>query len=196
MAKIHSIKPFPTGIDRDYFGAWLSGFVDGEGSFGLCQFYHGKQRYFISRADFFLGLRDDDAEVIRQIQSYWQCGSIHFSKQKTNVAGANPAVNFRVHRAVDLMKIIVPHFEKFPLMAKKSRDFEIWKLAVILQYEIKQRKKQAPSSGRGTMPKWSKEETALFGEYSQAIRDTRKYNSKNIEIPEKRAQKQTGIFLF
>ena len=36
MAKTKSIIPsFPAEIDRDRFGDWLSGFVDGEGCFGL-----------------------------------------------------------------------------------------------------------------------------------------------------------------
>lgn len=196
MGKIHSIEPFPNDIDREYFGAWLSGFSDGESSFGLVQFLHGKNRYLISRAEFFLGLRADDFEIIKLIQSYWQCGNIHFGKRDTTYFNAKPSVCIRVHRAADLMNVVIPHFEKFPLMAKKKRDYQIWKEGVILQYNVKFRGKRCIPGRRGTFPQWKTEETEYFAELVKTIRATRKYESTDTPMPEKKIAKTSYTELF
>lgn len=180
MAKTYHIEPFPFNIDRDKFGHYISGFVDGEGSFGLCQYDKGK--YFLSKADFFLGVRADDIVVLKLIQSYWQCGSIYIGKPNISVKNANPLAAYRIQRANELVKIVVPHFEKYPLYAKKKRDFEIWKEGVKLQYQIKTRKYRMQPVGKGRMPQWTQEDMARFTYLINSLRDVRIYNSTPAQI--------------
>lgn len=61
MIVCQTIAPFPTTIDRDVFGAWLSGFTDGEGCFHL-SLVKGKETGGL-KAEFILQLRVDDADV-------------------------------------------------------------------------------------------------------------------------------------
>jgi hypothetical protein len=39
---------------------------------------------------------------------------------------------FRVSNINDIINIIIPHFNKYPLQSAKSIDFQIWKKCVVL----------------------------------------------------------------
>jgi LAGLIDADG endonuclease len=132
MAIDHSIPPFPADIDRVTFGHWLSGFVDGEGCFLLGFHRHRKDRQFIRpTARFTIGLRDDDKAILGEIQAYWQCGTIHKGHQNQRLR-QNPSAAFEVRKIDHLWRVVVAHFNQYPLRAKKQRDFAIWKLGIEL----------------------------------------------------------------
>ena len=107
------------------FGHWLSGFVDGEGHFGLT-----KQKGRPYCAYFTIGLRADDGAILEQIQTFLECGKIDRERRRHN---------YRVFNTWDLVSRVTRQFDRFPLRAKKARDFNTWKIAVILIHEIHQR---------------------------------------------------------
>lgn len=47
----------------------------------------------------------------------------------------NPQKKFVINRLEDLVHVVIPHFEKYPLQAKKAKDFEIWRGIVLLVYD-------------------------------------------------------------
>jgi hypothetical protein len=111
------------------FGWWFSGFFDGEGSFIL----HGERRgatvQYVAKIQ--VMLRDDDAEVLDEIQRRLGCGRVY---RNTRRALANPHALFRVGKVQELAEIIVPLFETYPLRSKKSREFAFWKEIVLARY--------------------------------------------------------------
>lgn len=186
MGARHPIGIFPSTIDRDYFGAWISGFVDGEGCFFLATRKDYRDMHVYPCAAFSIGMRADDVGCLKLIQAYWKCGRCEPQPQREN-KDHNRAVHFSITAVKDLCSIVIPHFEKYPLLAKKKRDFHLWKIGILFMKKVLDRK--VHGSGKvgktgGFLPKWSKEETAYIVSIRDAIREQRKFMSETISPPE------------
>ena len=175
------IAPFPSGIDRDAFGHWLSGFTDGEGCFYLgC--YRSSRRYANKspRVQFSISLRLDDIESLRSIQSYLGCGTVYTHERQTLRGNEKPVAKFMVVDISDLTKLVVPHFDAFPLRSKKKRDFAIWKRGVEIARTVWLRKLKPIRRGgcfRGGAAKWTDGELDNFETLVALIRETREYST-------------------
>ncbi len=188
MAKRNSkqvIPPFPQEIDRDRFGDWLSGFSDGEGTFVLRQEFRQDIGCWVSHAIFEITLRMDDIAILHKIQSFLQCGKIlNVFRVPKKMPNAKPRATLRVHRCRELATIIIPNFDKYPLHAKKKRDYAIWREGVLFLYKITSRKRVMRSNGCGTLPKWTKAEIDHFASFNNTLKVQRRYESTNIEKPD------------
>lgn len=129
-------------------GSWISGFVDGEGSFvGRIQ-KNSKtsgsktkerktdRRYSWGTADktfvveFSITLRADDIDVLHKINNYF--GGVAYVKESnrskpTTSNQVTKNAHFSIKKKGDLHDLVIPHFEEYPLQSKKANDFEIWK---------------------------------------------------------------------
>jgi hypothetical protein len=159
MANSHPITPFPAEIDRNYFGAWLSGFTDGEGCFRL--YLNGATK--TPAAKFAISLRRDELSILTLIHSYLKCGAVDLRNPHPP---SKPQAVFRIDKGVDLATIVVPHFERFPLMAKKSMDFGLWAQAVKLIYSV---------SLRPIRLRWTKEDRNQFYDIQDTLHEQREY---------------------
>lgn len=199
MARQHStapIPPFPPEINRDYFGAWLSGFFDGEGHLGLSVCVDNRTHVRSPAPCFSIGLRADDLSILGLIQSFLGCGKIRLVKRRRLEAPtANPQMLFCVTRATDLANRIIPHLHACPLLAKKHRDFEIWEKGVLLFCRVAGRKRKAFTQGGGFRHKWAAAELAEFLALRDSLKDQRVFNSA-VELPAPRpaAPEPPGLF--
>jgi len=166
----HPITSFPTNINRDYFGAWLSGFVDGEGYFRL-----GYNRQ-IPVAVFGITLRADDQPILELIRSYLGCGKPVYIAKGQSRGNENPTAMFIVKSIIHLHENVVLQFRKYPLLAKKSNDFAIWKDGVTFLYD---RSTTIRYDSRGRKHRgwhsWNQEHLLQFAEYVNALKETRQY---------------------
>ncbi len=172
--------------DRNAFGHWLSGFVDGEGCF-LLQF-RMMGHSFIGRARFMLKLRDDDSEIMKRIHEFWGVGHIQHCKQnilKSNVGSGHNQVSLQIDVTNHLSDILVPHFERYPLRAKKQRDFIIWREGVNLVRQVTSRRKRGRlgPGRRGIHHRWTDSERTEFQALSISLRAQRQYNAPLQDIP-------------
>jgi hypothetical protein len=179
-----AIDQFSTPSERDAFGHWLSGFVDGEGHFCLhrCKhkMAHGGKTLGASLA---ISVRLDDQEILREIGRYWGVGTFNFP---TPING-NHAIRFQVASFRDLYLVVVPHFERYPLRAKKQRDFEIWKKGVEIMYRVKCR--PPVSNGRRFFPKATDTERDEFQVLVDLLQKQRRYTTTDaLEIPKRGAR--------
>ena len=111
------------------FSNYISGFVDGEGYFCLRE----KGKCF--EAWFGIMLRQDDKAILKQIQKYFDCGILQKENRlKKDKISRKPLVRYEIRKYKDLFEKVIPHFEKYPLQAKKKRDYAIWKEAVSIMY--------------------------------------------------------------
>ena len=69
------------------------------------------------RPSFSVSQNGDRAEVLYAIQAYFGCGSIRPDR-------SDKTLKWEVRRLEDLLEAIIPHFERWPLMSGKQRDFE------------------------------------------------------------------------
>jgi hypothetical protein len=182
MAKRHPIiPPFPSHIDRLRFGDWLSGFVDGEGCFRLAHSRHPQDHdtFRSGFAEVQINLRADDRPILKLIQSYLGCGRFTIGKPRLHQRRPNPLLLLCVSRTRELKNVIIPHFERHPLFAKKSRDFTIWRQGVELLYRVAQRPRRAKRGvgcGAGRVASWSPQELAEFTAIAEALRDVRRFD--------------------
>src|SRR5215469_12883216 len=170
MAANDSIRPFPADIDREGFGHWLSGFVDGEGCFLLQSRRMGHS--MVGYARFVIKLRTDDTEIIELIRDYWGVGYIGWPLDAKSSGRVCPQVRYQVQRTDDLVHIIAPHFERHPLRAKKRRDFAIWKEALSLLVTVRSRPRMGRPDGRpGTVDRWREAERVQFESLASLLKD-------------------------
>jgi hypothetical protein len=141
MAKADSIPAFPADLDRDAFGHWLSGFTDGEATFNLYAVSNASDgRRESLRACFRIALRADDLPVINLIRSYWGCGTlIYLHNTRIKTPNAKPVYNLNVSKLADIVNVVVPHYDRFPLRSKKRNDFEIFKQGVAMLRDAAER---------------------------------------------------------
>jgi hypothetical protein len=173
MASADPIPPFPAEIDRNAFGHYLSGFTDGEGSFYLGMPTSGGPRHPAAR--FAIALRGDDEPILSLIRSFWQCGTIVAKNQKSAGITRLPGVCYTVMRWSDLASTVVPHFDKYPLRAKKARDFAIWKEAVAFCFRVSLKRVRGLGHRRGVVSRWSRSDLEQFVSIKNALKAARAF---------------------
>ena len=103
---------------------WITGFIDGEGSFGVqCIRSSSNLLGWSLGLDFSIGLHKKDRIILEHLQSYFGVGDISDS-------GSN-AVKFRV-RSIQGSKVILKHFDKYPLITNKRYDYLLWRQALMI----------------------------------------------------------------
>lgn len=106
----------------DDFGHWLAGFIAGEGSFVVTKM----SREFGYVCRLVVQVRDDDSAILEEIQARTGLGYLCPHKPRGNI---NPGLTWNVSKKADVVAL-VDILDRFPLRAKKERDYLIWKQAV------------------------------------------------------------------
>nr|APX43169.1 putative LAGLIDADG homing endonuclease [Pseudococcomyxa simplex] len=109
----------------DVNGQYISGYCQGDGSFNLAN----KKRY---QPNF--TLTDADRDVLDLIAGYFNLGD-------KSVFGVDPKTSeknkicyrLQVTRFELCRKVIVPHFDRFPLYGRQQERYRLWREAVLLQ---------------------------------------------------------------
>ena len=98
--------------------SYITGFVDGEGCFLISFSLRSKMKLGIEvRPSFSVSQHKRSQDIIFFLQRFFRCGGVRFSKKDQNY-------KFEVRNISELMKIIIPHFKKYPLMTSKKDEFE------------------------------------------------------------------------
>ena len=113
------------------FSWYITGFTDGEGCFSISFNRRAKLKTGIEiRPSFSIGQNKRSLQVLKEIHTYFGCGAIRFSK-------SDQLYKYEVRSIGDLMKRIIPHFQKFPLQTNKQLDFKIFAQVCELIYQSK-----------------------------------------------------------
>lgn len=118
-------RDYPNPVD----GGYVSGLVDGEGWF-MVSVRRNRQRMNYN-PKFGINLRADDRPVLEWLRGYFGCGGLRVADRKNPRHG--PAAVLTIAGLYDLMSAVLPHFDRYPLRAKKARDFAVWRKMVEIQ---------------------------------------------------------------
>lgn len=110
---------------------YVSGFIDGEGSFSVSFCKHKTlQRKIEIHAEFEIELRADDREILERILVTIGCGVIYDCAYERY--GWYPHVKYKVSSTKDMEKYLIPFLDKYPLQAKKAKVYKIFREIILL----------------------------------------------------------------
>jgi hypothetical protein len=58
------------------------------------------------------------AGILHDLVRYYGCGNVQIDNRKEN------AYKFNVTKLADIINIIIPHFDKYPLLSSKNLDYQ------------------------------------------------------------------------
>ena len=101
--------------------SYITGFVDGEGCFSVSFSKREKMKLGIEiRPSFSVSQHRRNKEIILYLQKFFQCGGVRYSRRDQNF-------KYEVRSIADIVKKIIPHFEKYELQTSKKDDFNAFK---------------------------------------------------------------------
>ena len=96
---------------------YISGYVDGEGSF--CVSFSKRSNFLVgweTKPSLSISQKKERAQVLYIIQHMFRCGFIRYDS-------SDGTLKYEVRSLDDLIDIVIPHFEKYPLLSPKQKDF-------------------------------------------------------------------------
>lgn len=112
-------------MNDDRFLDWFAGFVAGEGCFGIVRSHPTGVAWATQLS---IKLRDDDLCILINIQEQLGFGNVYRSSPRR--FGTGGVACWQV-RSGDACRKLVEIFDGHPLRARKQKDYEIWREAVI-----------------------------------------------------------------
>ena len=110
---------------------WITGFVDGEGSFSISIFRNKKAQLSLGWQvfpEFVVTQGEKSLKVLEEMKIIFGCGSIYKAGYKKNDNHNDnhkePLYRYCVRARVDLREIIIPFFQENYLRTAKKNDFD------------------------------------------------------------------------
>jgi LAGLIDADG endonuclease len=100
--------------------SYVSGYVDGEGCF--CVSLRPQRRITVGwevRPSFSVSQNGDRAELLSSLPNFFGCGTIRPDR-------SDRTLKFEVRSLKNLLLVVVPFFERYPLQSSKQGDFELF----------------------------------------------------------------------
>jgi hypothetical protein len=121
--KVSTMKYNPNKLNAH----WVTGFCDGESCFSIeiskSKAYKTGWKVALT---FSIGLHSKELNLINKIQSFFNgAGTVYYRKN-------SKVVDFRIKSTKDLAQLVLPHFDKYPLLTQKKADYLLFKQAVEL----------------------------------------------------------------
>lgn len=104
---------------------FVTGFADAEGCFTVTfqKNLRVKNGYSITPR-FKISLHSKDLQLLEQLKTFFGVGSIQSTGKNRD------SFEYIVKSLKELNKVIIPHFDKYPLVTHKKADFELFKLVI------------------------------------------------------------------
>jgi len=117
---------------------WISGFTSGDGSFNLKIGSSATTSIGVRvQLRFGIGLHIRELDVIKGLAAYLnllyplasKSDEVSNIKYK-NITTSSKVINFQITKFSDIVNIIIPFFDKYPIQGQKALDFEDFKKVV------------------------------------------------------------------
>jgi hypothetical protein len=114
---------------------YVSGYVDGEGCFSIS--FSKREKFLVgweTKPSFSVSQNEDRAQILFLMQEVFNCGFIRRDY-------SDKTLKYEVRSLNDLINKIIPHFEKYPLLSDKQKDFNSFKkVCFLMQKEMHKNK--------------------------------------------------------
>ena len=125
----------PTLKKKRNIHEYISGYVDGEGCFSIS--FSKREKFLVgweTKPSFSVSQNEDRAQILFLIQKVFKCGFIRRDY-------SDKTLKYEVRSLNDLVCKVIPHFEKYPLLSEKQKDFEFFKkVCYLMQKELHKNK--------------------------------------------------------
>ena len=117
---------------------WVAGFTSGDGSFHLNIKKSNTNLGHRVSLRFSINLNIRDAEVLKGLVTYFKTLTLNTSikevkvQEDQHVSKSNNTVSLAITKISELMEVIVPFFEKYPVQGLKSLDFADFKKVAMM----------------------------------------------------------------
>jgi len=110
---------------------YVTGFVDGEGSFSITLTPRKKQLVgWEIRPSFSVSQNKTSRGVLFELKEFFDCGYIRPSRK-------DEMLKYEIRSLDEIREKIIPHFEKYPLHTTKGKDFKIFREVIQLMGQRK-----------------------------------------------------------
>jgi hypothetical protein len=107
---------------QERLGDYLAGYVDGEGSFHVAvQRNPSTRNGWQLVPEFHVSQNPERATVLRLLQTHLGCGRIQANARSGD---RDRSLVYVVRRRVDLIRNVIPFFERHPILSEKRLEFE------------------------------------------------------------------------
>ena len=101
---------------------WITGITDSQGNLSIN--YNTKSNKV--SASYKVTQKEHSLVILLDLKESFDCGTLNIDNRKTD------GYKYIVNKNSDLLNIIIPHFEKYPLVGSKHLDFLDFKRCVLL----------------------------------------------------------------
>lgn len=104
-------------MNNENFNLWFSGFIDGEGCFSVSARFRERNNLGIEiQTSFSVAQKKSSGhlKLLQGVRDYLNTGAIRGDKN---------CYKYETRKLYDIIKIIIPFFEKYPLKTDKQKDF-------------------------------------------------------------------------
>jgi hypothetical protein len=112
---------------------YITGFSDGEATFHISILKNNnyKTGYHVMPV-FSIQLHIKDLSLLELFKSYFKVGTLKIKKNKDNTT-----VIYSIQSVKDILAVIIPHFDEYPLLTKKRADYILFKQIIHLMNDSK-----------------------------------------------------------
>jgi hypothetical protein len=107
---------------------YVTGFSDGESSFHVSVLKNKEYKIgYHVLPSFSIQLHIKDLLLLEQIKDYFNIGTVRIKKNKDNTTAMYSVQSYK-----DIINVIIPHFDKYPLLTQKRADYILFKQIIDL----------------------------------------------------------------
>ncbi len=115
---------------------YISGYVDGEGCFSVS--FSKRDKFTLgweTKPSFSVSQNEDRSETLFAMQKIFKSG---FMRRDIS----DKTLKYEVRSLNDLITKVIPHFDTYPLLSSKQKDFKLFKTICLLMKKDKHKNKK------------------------------------------------------
>ncbi len=99
---------------------YFSGYTDGEGCFCISINKSNRHKFgWEIRPSFSISQNRNRSQVLEMLKTYFDCGSLRPDR-------SDNTIKYEIRSLSDLINRVIPHFEKYPILSLKRKDFDLF----------------------------------------------------------------------